>query len=79
MSIEHQLATIPNIEELASSLNGAAHESPTDPIQAILDDSGLAALQQGASMAAVETAVRNLAVCLADADEIRRATFVKPR
>jgi putative DNA primase/helicase len=68
---------VPNIEELAADLNNGAAQGSTseaDPIQIILKDSGLAALQPGASMATVEMGVRDLVACLAGADDIRRVT-----
>jgi putative DNA primase/helicase len=56
--------------------NGTTATLSDDPIAATLQAAGLSEIQNGASMAAVEEAVRYLALLLADAtvDDIRRAT-----
>src|SRR4029450_8824479 len=68
--------TSEQIEQIEKTFagNGQDHCGRTDPIQATLDDSGLGPLKPGASMAVVEESVRNLALRLADADDIRIAT-----
>jgi Protein of unknown function (DUF3631) len=45
-----------------------------DPIQSALESCGLATLQAGAQLIAIEEALRTLALNLTDADDLRRAT-----
>ncbi len=75
--IPEQLETIPEIEQLATGLNRGVDNqhsaSGEDPIQGILDASGLGALTSDATMAAIEEAVRHLSSQLYGADEIRCA------
>src|SRR5262245_55922717 len=70
------IITNEQIEQIEKTIisNGQDNSERTDPIQAVLDCSGLEALKHAASMALVEEAVRNLVLCLSGADEIRRAT-----
>jgi putative DNA primase/helicase len=77
MSDFNDMAAHCGIEAVKRQIEAATAEGSTtnaDPITAILEAAGIAALQADASMAAVEEAVRALATILAGADEIRRAT-----
>src|SRR5262249_2094473 len=60
--------------ELGRRNGNGFHPVSDDPIAATLQAAGLSELQSGASMAAIEEAMRNLALLLTDVDDIRRAT-----
>ncbi len=76
MSDFNDLMQLHGAEVVKSQIDAATVEASTkdDPITAMLEAAGMAALQAGASMAAVEEAVRALATILVGADDIRRAT-----
>ena len=79
MSSVEQLASIPEIEKLTAGIgtNGDDQSQPEspDPIETILTDSGLGGLETGAQLAAIEGALRTLALNLTDSDDLRRATI----
>lgn len=64
------------LEAALARRNGTSkpEHSEADPVISMLEMAGIDSLESGATMATVEEAVRNLALLLADADDIRRMT-----
>ena len=72
----NDMAAVCGAEAVARAIAAASEivVPVVDPIEAALNACGLAALESGASFAATEKAVRDLASLLASEDDIRRAT-----
>ena len=68
-----QIARNPEFDEELTA--GMTSNDTADPIETILTDSGLGKLETGAPLAAIENALRTLALNLTDSDDLRRATI----